>query len=113
MAARDVQQNQEGYQKINYPIRSGMQSFGPILFTAAIEQHYADSVFLLVRLFRVRSRFHFASRFSSSSFDTLNILRRALSNLSASVLPGTCGAGNGLIWLSHPSALVLVRLEIP
>jgi hypothetical protein len=59
-----------------------------------IEQHHAD---LLVRLFRVRSRFHFASRFSRSFFDTLNILRRALSNLSASVLPGTCGAGNGFM----------------
>ena len=89
MAARDVQQNQEGYQKINYPIRSGMQSFGPILFAAAIEQHYADSVLLLARLFRVRARFHFVSRFSSSFFDTLNILRTALSKRSNSVLPGT------------------------
>jgi hypothetical protein len=29
-----------------------------------------------VRFFRACARFHFASRFSSSSFDTLNILRR-------------------------------------
>jgi hypothetical protein len=34
------------------------------------------------RLFCVRSRFHFAARFSRSFFDTLNILRTALSNLS-------------------------------
>jgi hypothetical protein len=45
----------------------------------------------------MRSRFHFASRFSSSSFDTLKTWRIALSNRSNSVLPGTVGAGNGFM----------------
>jgi hypothetical protein len=52
-----------------------------------------------VRFFRACARFHFASRFSTSSFDTLNIRRTALSNFSASVLPGTFGAGSGFISL--------------
>ena len=38
---------------------------------------------------RACARFHFASRFASSSFETLNIRRTALSIFSASVLPGT------------------------
>jgi hypothetical protein len=43
----------------------------------------------LVRFLRPRDRFMLASRLSISSFDTLNILRTALSMRSASVLPGT------------------------
>ena len=50
------------------------------------------------RLFSVRDRFHFASSFSTSSFETLNILRMALSIRSASVLPGTLGAGSGFMY---------------
>jgi hypothetical protein len=49
------------------------------------------------RFFRARARLHFASAFSTSSFETVNILRTALSNRSNSVLPGTCGAGAGFI----------------
>jgi len=47
--------------------------------------------------FRARDRFHFASAFRTSSFETVNILRTALSKRSASVLPGTFGAGVGFI----------------
>lgn len=47
------------------------------------------------RLFRFRSFWYCASRLSSSSLDTLNTWRIALSNLSNSVFPGTFGAGNG------------------
>src|SRR5258708_2244767 len=42
-----------------------------------------------------RFRFHLASSFNSSFFETVNILRTALSNFSASVFPGTSGAGSG------------------
>jgi hypothetical protein len=49
------------------------------------------------RFFRACDRFHLASRFTSSSFETLNILLTALLNRSASVSPGTFGAGAGFI----------------
>ena len=48
--------------------------------------HQAD---FLARFFRACARFILASRRSTSSFVTLNILRTALSMRSASVLPGT------------------------
>ncbi|PYT34300.1 MAG: hypothetical protein DMG58_05210 [Acidobacteria bacterium] len=51
----------------------------------------------LDRFFLARARFQFASSFNRSSFETVRILRRALSIRSASVLPGTFGAGNGFI----------------
>ena len=47
------------------------------------------------RLFLSRSFLYRASRLTSSSFDTLNTWRIALSNLSNSVFPGTFGAGSG------------------
>jgi hypothetical protein len=53
----------------------------------------------LARFFRSRARFHFASSLSKSAFETLSTFVRALLIRSASVLPGTWGAGSGLfIW---------------
>jgi hypothetical protein len=49
------------------------------------------------RFLRACARFHFSLRFTSSSFETLNILLAALLNLSASVSPGMFGAGAGFI----------------
>lgn len=57
---------------------------------------YGQSGFL-ARFFRARACFHFASALSRSAFETVRTLRRALSILSASVLPGTCGAGSGFM----------------
>jgi hypothetical protein len=51
----------------------------------------------VMHFFSARAFFSAASLLSRSSFDTLNTCRKALSNRSDSVLPGTCGAGNGLI----------------
>jgi hypothetical protein len=53
------------------------------------------------RFFFARVRFSLASSFRYASFETLNTLRTALSNLSASVLPGTWGAGAGFITHNH------------
>jgi hypothetical protein len=52
-----------------------------------------------MRFLRLCARFHFASAFRKSSLDTLNIFLTALSNLSASVLPGMFGAAAGFIVL--------------
>jgi hypothetical protein len=49
----------------------------------------------LARFFLALACFHFASAFSKSVFETVSTLRKALSNFSASVLPGTFGAGCG------------------
>jgi hypothetical protein len=50
------------------------------------------------RFFFACDRFQFSSRFRNSSFETLNIVRTALSIRSASVLPGTPGAGAGFMY---------------
>jgi len=48
-------------------------------------------------LFGFRARV-FVSCFTNASFDALNNMRTALSIRSASVSPGTGGAGCGFIW---------------
>ena len=49
------------------------------------------------RFFLACPRFRFTSRFSKSSFETLNMMRTALSMRSASVLPGISVAGSGFM----------------
>jgi hypothetical protein len=78
-------------------IKSGMVAVG---WLAATARFYHRAFFAFTRFFRTRARLHFASAFSTSSFETVNILRTALSNRSNSVLPGTCGAGAG--FMAHP-----------
>jgi hypothetical protein len=51
-----------------------------------------------MRFLRWRDFLSSDSLLSRSSFETLNTCLRALSNRSDSVLPGTCGAGNGFIY---------------
>jgi hypothetical protein len=53
------------------------------------------SCYFLARFFRARP--HLLFSLNMSSFETVNILQTALSNRSASVLPGTFGAGAGFI----------------
>ena len=48
-----------------------------------------------------RLRFSLASSFRSASFEIVMTLRKALSNRSQSVLPGTSGAGCGFIWSDY------------
>lgn len=48
---------------------------------------------LFVRFFAGFVRWYSASASRKASLETLNILRTALSNFSASVLPGTSGGG--------------------
>jgi len=62
--------------------------------SSATRSHIGQTAFF-GRLFRSSTFFSRASRLSSSSFDTLNTWRIALSNLSNSVFPGTFGAGSG------------------
>jgi hypothetical protein len=62
-----------------------------------VMHHGESQASFLARFFRSRARFHFASSFSKSTFDTVRTLRKALSIRSASVLPGTFGAGAGFI----------------
>ncbi|MGI8746698.1 MAG: hypothetical protein ACR2NN_29810 [Bryobacteraceae bacterium] len=47
------------------------------------------------RFFFALSCFHFCSALSTSVLEIVNIFRTALSNRSASVFPGTLGAGAG------------------
>jgi hypothetical protein len=63
-----------------------------------IELRISDSqAGFLARFFRARSFFNLASSSRYASFETVNSFLTALSNRSASVLPGTLGAGAGFI----------------
>lgn len=67
-------------------------------------------VAFFARFFRACERFQSASRFDSVSFETLNILRTGLSMRSASVLPGTSGAGRG--FMLGPSYAFLLNPQV-
>jgi len=51
--------------------------------------------------FQSRARLCFASCLTNASFDALNNMRTALSMRSASLLPGTSGAGSVFTWSDH------------
>src|SRR5689334_12770800 len=62
---------------------------------------FSRSFFAFARFFRFRARFHSASRFTTSSFETAKIERTALSNRSNSESPGTSGGGFFSLGISH------------
>lgn len=78
---------------IKYNLKSG----GFRWFHSRCRKEILHSYAFFVRFFLARARFQAASLPSNSSFETVNILRTALSMRSASVLPGTSGASNGFI----------------